>query len=103
MLSNEGIWNIALQQSAYDMGCDPEDFLSNENVVGISQKHPLARKYLDLPLSCDQPFGIGDSGAGQGAFLLCRMVQYQIRPECHSKRFPPGLGGNHRKGYGCCG
>ena len=42
-----------VQQSAYDMGCEPEDFLSNENVVGISQKHPLARKYLDLPLSCD--------------------------------------------------
>ena len=53
MLTNEDIWNIALQQSAYDMGCEPDDFLSNENVVGISQKHPLARKYLDLPLNCD--------------------------------------------------
>ena len=53
MLTNEDILNIALQQSAYDMGCEPEDFLSHENVVGISRKHPLARKYLELPLNCD--------------------------------------------------
>ena len=53
MLTNKDILQIALQQSAYDMGCEPEDFLSEENVVVISGKHPLARKYLDLPLSCD--------------------------------------------------
>ena len=53
MLTNEDIWRIALQQSAYDCGCAPEDFLAGQNVVTISQKHPLARKYLDLPLSCD--------------------------------------------------
>ena len=53
MLTNNEIWKIALQQSAYDMGCAPEDFLSEENVVVISGKHPLARKYLPLPLSCD--------------------------------------------------
>ena len=53
MLTNKDILQIALQQSAYDMGCSPEDFLSEENVVVISGKHPLARKYLPLPLSCD--------------------------------------------------
>ena len=53
MLTNQEIWTIALQQSAYDSGCEPEDFLKAENVVTISQKHPLARKYLKLPLSCD--------------------------------------------------
>ena len=53
MLTNQEIWTIALQQSAYDSGCLPEDFLKAENVVTISQKHPLARKYLKLPLSCD--------------------------------------------------
>lgn len=42
-----------MQQSAYDSNCAPEDFLKTENVVTISQKHPVARKYLDLPLSCD--------------------------------------------------
>ena len=53
MLTNQDIWKIALQQSAYDSDCLPEDFLKTENVVTISQKHPLARKYLKLPLSCD--------------------------------------------------
>ena len=53
MLTNQEIWTIALQQSAYDSGCLPEDFLKAENVVTISQKHPFARKYLKLPLSCD--------------------------------------------------
>lgn len=53
MMTNKDIWRIALQQSAYDSGCDPEDFLKTENVVTISKKHPYARKYLKLPLSCD--------------------------------------------------
>ena len=53
MITNEDIWNIALQQSAYDCSCRPEDFLAEQNVVTISKKHPLARKYLDLPLRCD--------------------------------------------------
>ena len=53
MLTNQDIWRIALQQSAYDSNCSPEDFLKTENVVTISQKHSRARAYLDLPLSCD--------------------------------------------------
>lgn len=53
MLTNQDIWEIALQQSAYDMNCEPDDFLKPQNVVTISKKHPLARKYLELPLSCD--------------------------------------------------
>ena len=53
MLTNQDIRRIALQQSAYDSNCEPEDFLKTENVVTISQKHPRARAYLDLPLSCD--------------------------------------------------
>ena len=53
MLTNEDVWTIALQQSAYDCNCSPEDFLAAQNVVTISQKHPLARKYLDLPFRCD--------------------------------------------------
>ena len=42
-----------MQQSAYDCNCAPEDFLAERNVVTISKRHPLARKYLDLPLRCD--------------------------------------------------
>lgn len=53
MLTNEQILNIALKQSAYDCNCGPEDFLRDENIVTVSRKHPKARAYLDLPLSCD--------------------------------------------------
>ena len=53
MLTNQDVWNIALQQSAYDSGCSPEDFLRAENVAVVSGVHPRARKYLKQPLSCD--------------------------------------------------
>ena len=52
-LTNQEILKIAMEQSAYDCACAPEDFLREENVVHISREHPLARKYLKLPLSCD--------------------------------------------------
>ena len=53
MLSNQDVLRIAVTQSAYDMNCQPEDFWKTENVVTISKPHPLARKYLQLPLHCD--------------------------------------------------
>lgn len=52
-MTNRQIWEIALNQSAYDCNCTPEDFLKNENVITRSVKHPKARKYLPLPFSCD--------------------------------------------------
>lgn len=52
-MTNEEILNIAMTQSAIDSSCDIEDFRSNENKVIISQKNPNARKYLELPFSCD--------------------------------------------------
>lgn len=52
-MTNELIRNIALEQSAIDFGCSPEDFSGKENVVVISRGHPKARKYLSYPLSCD--------------------------------------------------
>ena len=53
MLSNQDVLRIALEQSAYDCNCHPEDFLAAENVLTVSQKNPRARKYLQLPLACD--------------------------------------------------
>jgi len=53
MLTNQEIWEIALQQSAYDCNCAPEDFLRRENVITISKVHTKARKYLRLPFACD--------------------------------------------------
>lgn len=51
--SNKEIIEIALQQSAYDCNCNPEDFLSSENKVVLSQKNDKARAYLPLPFECD--------------------------------------------------
>ena len=52
-MTNEEIWRIALEQSAIDCNCAPEDLLSGESRVTISRKHDKARKYLPLPFACD--------------------------------------------------
>ncbi len=38
MMTNQEILQIALQQSALDCNCNPEDFLSSENKVVLSKK-----------------------------------------------------------------
>ena len=53
MLTNEEIRRIALEQSATDYGCLPEDFLGDRGKVVISRTHPQARKYLPLPFDFD--------------------------------------------------
>ena len=53
MLTNEEIWRIALNQSAVDYGCAPEDFLAETGTVTRSRVHPDARKYLPLPFELD--------------------------------------------------
>lgn len=52
-MTNREILNIALQQSAYDCNCAPEDFLRDCHVMTLSRAHPKARKYIPLPLQCD--------------------------------------------------
>lgn len=52
-MTNKEIYQIALQQSAYDCNCKTEDFLSEQNIVTLSKPHPKARKYLPLPFECD--------------------------------------------------
>ena len=52
-MTNAEIWRIALEQSAIDCNCQPEDFLKAENVLTRSSTHPKARKYLPLPFACD--------------------------------------------------
>lgn len=51
-MTNHQIFQIALQQSAYDCNCSPEAFLSPEGSVHISAANPKARKYLSLPAPC---------------------------------------------------
>lgn len=52
-MTNEEIWRIALEQSAVDMHCQPEDFLRDEYVITESEASEAARKYLPLPFDCD--------------------------------------------------
>lgn len=52
-MTNEEIWRVALEQSARDCGCAPEDFLARENRIVLSQKWEGARSYLPLPFACD--------------------------------------------------
>ncbi|MCM1190826.1 MAG: GNAT family N-acetyltransferase [Butyrivibrio sp.] len=52
-MTNREIFQIALQQSAYDCNCNADDFLSDENKIVLSQPHEKARAYLPLPLECD--------------------------------------------------
>ncbi|WP_312370592.1 GNAT family N-acetyltransferase [Lachnoclostridium sp.] len=53
MLSNSEIFQIAMEQSAYDLNCNSIDFLSIKNKVVISEHSPHARKYLILPFYCN--------------------------------------------------
>ena len=77
MLTNQDIRRVALQQSAYDSNCAPEDFFKTENVVTISRKHPRARAYLDLPLSCDL-VSYGSNVVAQASPELAPLVRQYI-------------------------
>lgn len=52
-MTNEQILQIAMQQSAYDNNCDASDFAKSENIIVFSRKNDRARRYLDLPFSCN--------------------------------------------------
>lgn len=51
-MTNDFLLCMALEQSARDSGCHPEDFLRAENVVVESVENEDARRYLELPFSC---------------------------------------------------
>lgn len=76
-MNNQEIWKIALQQSAYDCNCRPEDFLSSQNIVTQSQPHPLARKYLPLPFACDL-VSYGNNIVAQTSEELAPLVERYI-------------------------
>ena len=52
-MTNEEILQIAMEQSAIDCNCDPQDFRRIQNVVSLSAPNVLARRYLSLPFSCN--------------------------------------------------
>ena len=50
---NKDILKVAMRQSAVDLACEPEDFLTDKNKIVISKKNQGARKYLELPFECN--------------------------------------------------
>lgn len=52
-MTNSDIWRIALEQSAIDSCCAPEDFQKQENVIAVSRENAGRRAYLNEPYSFD--------------------------------------------------
>ncbi|MBS6164320.1 MAG: GNAT family N-acetyltransferase, partial [Clostridiales bacterium] len=52
-MTNKELLAVAMQQSALDLNCAPEDFFREESVVVHSCAHPQARRYLELPFYCN--------------------------------------------------
>ena len=52
-MTRDAIFRLALEQSARDSNCRPEDFLRAENVIVESAANGDARRYLELPFACD--------------------------------------------------
>ena len=51
-MTNREMLKIAMKQSAEDMGCDSNDFNSEENVIVPFRLGANARKYYKLPITC---------------------------------------------------
>lgn len=52
-MDNKDILQIAMNQSAIDENCNPDDFRLTENKVVISSENVSARKYLKVPFYCN--------------------------------------------------
>ncbi len=52
-MTNNHIINIAMQQSAWDIHCEPDDFLKSEPVLVVSHIGEKAKKYYKEPIACN--------------------------------------------------
>ncbi len=52
-MKNKEILEIAVKQSAEDIGCKPEDFFSGSNTIVPYKPGKNAKKYYKLPVGCD--------------------------------------------------
>ena len=52
-MTNYEIMEIAMRQSAEDMGCCKDDFKANKNVIFTLKLGEGARKYLKEPITCN--------------------------------------------------
>jgi len=53
MLTNKDILRIAMEQSAADIGCRAEDFVSDKSVIVPLKLGPNAKRYYQLPIGCN--------------------------------------------------
>ena len=53
MMTNQDLLRIAMSQSAEDLGCRPDDFLSDKNVIVPFKLGDNAKKYYSLPIGCN--------------------------------------------------
>ena len=51
-MTNQEILKIAMAQSAIDLCATPDDFEKSENIIVTSRENDDARRYLQLPFSC---------------------------------------------------
>lgn len=81
-MTNERIRRIALEQSAIDANCAPEDFLAQACVIVPSREDPRARRYLVLPHTC-QLISYGNN------VVASIDLQYRDIVDDYLRRFPP--------------
>ena len=80
-MTNKDVWRIALEQSAVDMHCQPEDFLRQDYVITESRASDAARKYLPLPFACDM--------VSYGSNVVATIdEQYRSIVESYLSRYP---------------
>ena len=89
MMTNEQIWKIAVEQSAVDCNCRPEDFFAEQGKVVPSVPDPKARKYLPLPFECDMT-SYGNCIIAQTSRQLAPIAEkyIQMYPVAHAFETP---------------
>lgn len=81
-MKNDDILRIAMEQSAVDLGACAADFLKKEGTVVYSRESAGARRYLELPFSCQiVSYGAGAVASVSGEF-------FEIA-EAYIKKYPP--------------
>ncbi len=51
-MTNEEIYQIAMEQSAMDINCKADDFLQSNHVVVKYEMGPSVKKYYKEPITC---------------------------------------------------
>lgn len=88
-MTNKDLFRIAMEQSAIDSACAPEDFTRHEGVAVISKSDPRARRYLTLPFDLDLTSYGSNVVASCSESLLAVAKAYIDRfPACHCFETP---------------